>query len=301
MLSLGFSQTFAPVGAEWIMGYTVPLTSDQNGYRTITVVGDTIINGIACRIIEGDLGPHTANLFGDNYVYEQGGQVFAYFDQINQFQKIFDFDAIVGDSWNIVVHETATNAVFDTFQITVDSTFIEVLDGDSTKSYLYSLEFLPSEGSQCPGFYDDDYFVGLYDLKANNKLGAGHYLFPVPTSICISDIYDMEWDGHLRCYTDDNITYTSLPASVPNCTYQNISVEEVKQPEQQLVWIMHENLVKVEHQKPEESQFSVYDITGRLFMLQRNVEYIDVSELGTGIYIVEYKTPKQMLTLKISL
>lgn len=295
------AQTFAPIGAEWTMGYQLPNTMDEFGFRTINVTGDTIKNGISCRIIEGDLGPHSANLFGDNYIYEDGGKVYAYYDQINQFQKIFDFDAEVGESWEIIVHETATNAVFDTFEITIDSTFVEILDGDSTKSYLYSLDFIPSGGSQCPDFIE---FEPLeYDLKANSKLGAGHYLFPVPTIICVADIYQMEWNGRLRCYLDNDINYSDLTSNIPNCTYQNISIEEMGNEYIELVWNSTLNIVSIINLNETNTigEFIVYDMNGKVVLKQNNSTPLNISHLLPSLYIVEFKYAQGIQRLKISL
>ncbi len=273
----------------------------EYGYRTINVTGDTIKNGISCRIVEGDLGPHSANLFGDNYIYEDGGEVYAYYDQINQFQKIFDFDAEVGESWQIIVHETATNAVFDSFEITIDSTFVEILDGDTTNSYLYTLQFLPSEGSQCPGLMDDLAFE--YDLKANSKLGAGHYLFPVPTTICVADIYQMEWDGRLRCYSDNDINYSDLTSNIPNCTYQNISIEEIEDERLELVWNNTSNIVSMVNVNGTNTigDFIVYDMNGKVVLKQNNSIQLKVSHLQSSLYIVEFKYAQGIQRLKISL
>ena len=291
-----YGQTFAPVGAEWIMGYTVPSTLGLVSSKTINVIGDTIINGTTCQIISGFVGPHSPHSFGPyNYVYEQGGKVYAYYDQINQFQKVFDFDAQSGENWDIVVHENGTNAVFDTFRITIDSTFIEVLDGMSTKSYFYSLTFMPNEGSQCLDFYDD-FFQGTIH-KANNKLGAGFYLFPVPTSPCTADIYELEWLGNVRCYTDADITYSNLGTNIPSCNYQNITIEEIEEPVQSLIWDSSLNLIRMKNEL--KGHFTVYTYDGRIVLRENHKHVLNVSQLDKGIYIVEFLSNTKRQNIKI--
>lgn len=280
------SQTFAPIGAEWIMGYIEPMTFNEHGYRTLTVVGDTVINGQDSRIILGDVGPHSPSLTNKNFVYEDGGKVYAYFDQINIFQKVFDFDAPVGHSWDIVIHEAPTNAVFDSMEITIDSIFTEILDGDSIKSYTYSILFKPNEGSQCPNLYDSTMFAA-YDLKANNKLGAGHYLFPVPTVLCVADIYENEWHGQLRCYTDLTMTYSNLGIGIPHCNYQNISIEELNHNSVILEYNKWHNKIHILNDNEESGHIEIYDYKGRLLLSEKG-KVINISSLEKGLYIAQY-------------
>jgi len=292
-------QTFAPIGAEWIMGYIEPMTNVEHSYRTLTVVGDTVINGKTSQIILGDAGPHSPSLTNENYVYEVGGEVYAYFDQINQFQKVFDFDKSAGYFWDLVIHEAPTNAVFNGMRITIDSTFIEFLDGVSTKSYTYSIEFLPNEGSQCPELYDST-MMSAYDLKANNKLGAGHYLFPVPTLLCVADIYSYEWMAQLRCYTDLTMTYTHLGIGIPHCNYENISVIELDNKSPYLEYDNNFKTIKVNASNQLGGTLKIYNFQGQL-LINKKGEWADVSGLRMGIYIAKYTTHTEEVNLKFKL
>lgn len=60
------------------------------------VQGDTIIAGVSCKIIQGP--PELFYPWFPRFGYADGNKVYVYHDQIQQFQKIYDFDAVAGDT-----------------------------------------------------------------------------------------------------------------------------------------------------------------------------------------------------------
>ncbi len=119
---------FAPIGARWIrFGYNWTTFPTE----VSTVIGDTVIMGNTCRIIQID--SHT--YYGTDaiihqynarreYVYTQGGKVYYY--RNGEFYTLYNFEAQVGDTWT-VKPDPLIDAETGTVQ--VDSIGTEVIDG----------------------------------------------------------------------------------------------------------------------------------------------------------------------------
>ncbi|MFM9946852.1 MAG: T9SS type A sorting domain-containing protein [Saprospiraceae bacterium] len=82
-------------GQEWVVevsggfGPTLPPIN-------LIVWGDTTINGIPCKIIRVPDAP--PNLISNWYAYETNNKVYSYGNYLQEFQKIYDFNAVPGDT-----------------------------------------------------------------------------------------------------------------------------------------------------------------------------------------------------------
>jgi len=299
----GMAQTFAPLGAEWTIGYTTPGSvpfTFYDAYRTIQVSDEQMKEGKHCQVIVGECEPHSPNRGSDtNYVYTEDEAVYAWYSQENRFQKVFDFGEPAGTSWDVLISEPqwANGAMLlDTFRITIDSTYVELLNGVSTDSYNFSMNYLGHDSSACESFYD----YSIEGLKANSKLGFESWLFPVINALCVTDPYSMmEISPITRCYQDDEVTYSNL-GSIPSCYYQNVGVEESNQMAVEINVNSAQGILQIKNWNVEEPfQIHIYNRAGQLLINQSDLESIDVSGYTSGIYLVKLFNTKKTHTQKV--
>ncbi|MGB0883115.1 MAG: T9SS type A sorting domain-containing protein [Flavobacteriales bacterium] len=293
ILSVAYSQEFAPVGATWIMGYQEPgATPNQDPVHTfnsIEVTGYDTINNQPCKVLENVFEPRTFNS-GHDYIYNDSGKVFAYFEHQDAFQKIFDFDASVGHSWDILMnHEPNINSLLDTFRISIDSTFYENLSGENVRSYLFSGQLIWHADANCA----TDPVSWNYDFenrKANEKLGVDFWLLPLLNgSFCVADPYPLVIYPNTRCYSDATLSWSDL-GDLPSCDYQNVGLNEVNGLSLNY-WISDQTLcLQLVDNQTIDIDLTICDISGNVLIehqttLETDLK-LDVSALKPGPYIV---------------
>jgi len=97
---------FAPIGAKWHY-YSEDYSSGWQSIYILESIGDTVIKAKTCKILrETDIlkVPDVAKIdttISSNvrYVYYENNKVFWF--KYNNFYKLYDFDAKVGDSWEV--------------------------------------------------------------------------------------------------------------------------------------------------------------------------------------------------------
>lgn len=122
--------------------------------------------------------------------------------------------------------------------------------------------------------------------KANNKLGSGFFMFPVPTALCLTDIYGLPFLGRAQtCYTDDDITYTDLNGE-PFCDYQNVGLPNTENSVVQTR--VNYTSQQIELLSLNESvDLELYDISGKLIKQKKKSTWIDIAGLTPGIYVLK--------------
>ncbi len=205
------SVEFAPLGAEWYYDYQDHFTK---GYIKITVTGDTIIDGVLCRVLLKErIGYnyqyhqlfHTA--LGNEFLFQQNDSIMLFRNDC--FQKLFDFEAAIGSSWQIPGHpgwcEDSYGTVFvvdkgNEYINGIELKYVSVLDGpQSYWGYSYSMYGQPSD-----------------TIKIIERIGpVGSYLFPEQK--CFLDYTE---GGRLRCYSDTQLGMWNNNESIgENCDY----------------------------------------------------------------------------------
>lgn len=294
------AQNFAPVGAEWTMGFVTPVIQNNSisyydSYKVIHVADEVMKEGKLCRVLVGETQPHSPNRIDTNYIYNENNAVYAWYETENRFQKIYDFGASVGDSWDILINENMDIIpVIDTFRVSIDSVFEETIDGVLTNSYLFSTSFIYFDSSSCLYINYD-----LDQSKTNSKLGYPYYIFPFLNELCATDVYPMdEVNPKLRCYTDFEIDYHDL-GNLSSCDYQNFGLEdyvidgiEIKMNTRQID-IISEN----------ESLYdlSIYTVNGQKLRSSKHAKSIDVSGIHKGVYILFIQNGNAKFSRKIKI
>jgi len=292
----GQAQTaeFAPLGARWIREAYVSVTNQIQ--MSSVVIGDTILQGITCRVIQ--VGSTVINLESNEssyynihreYVYTQGDKVYSY--RNNSFYVLYDFGAQVGTTWEIVAN--AGGSTFETGSVMVDSIGIETINGMALR-YLW----VHSPAESCAGFFYEP-------VKIIERIGTTHYGTTFPDWL----VNDCLWigadysNGSLKCYEDAVMFYgegdscflsvgTAVPASplpgqgsytlYPNPASNYIQLHADFLPPYQPV------------------DFALYDINGRL-QYQKTLpnasapRHTDISHLPEGLYVYEFSQNRQVL------
>ena len=188
----GYAQVeWAPVGAKWWYGpwgTTGNGSYCDDGYSTISVVGDTIINGTEARVLSFESFGKDLTTERHEYIYSDSDRVYYYDKQSGLFERLYGFGLSPGDT--LVVYGSAVDG-YPSFMNVLDSIDTVVISGvPLRRQYLSPVDF---EGK---GFGGHDYrpvleFIGDAVLFFGSP-------FIIPTGGC--------WGG-LRCYEDHLINY----------------------------------------------------------------------------------------------
>ncbi|MBP8822444.1 MAG: T9SS type A sorting domain-containing protein [Flavobacteriales bacterium] len=195
-------QVWAPVGAEWTYQATTgqwPWT-DTYWDHHVAVVGDTVIDGRPCSVLEcplSDAWPcfplFTATV--DVYMTLANDSLLFRTAQDSTFKLLMDFQATAGDTWDIPMAftEDGGNTVHDTITYVVTSTDTLWYNGLPLRRIHYhtSTQFT--------------LFLNFQEGVFVERIGEMHYLFPW-YSPWVSD--GMGFTG-LKCYTDPLFNWPS--------------------------------------------------------------------------------------------
>jgi len=188
-------QEFAPIGAEWYYTNAISAESDLSSYVKYQSVGDTLIEGKNCRIVEGNDETY--------FLYEENSKVY-YFK--NSFNLIYDFTASVGDTitFSIVACDTSIASLapilcyeyYKTYNVMYTVKNIDTIIVNNIPLKQYETVLI-----SCGNI--DNYFIVPHSYIYIENIGYEKrfiYETEAPTA------------GHtnyLRCYNDKNILYTS--------------------------------------------------------------------------------------------
>lgn len=173
---------FAPPGAQW--------TYDQEGgLYTMSVVGDTVLSGHPCSIIQGS-SPSIC-WQSQAYTYQNGDTVFWSDDQyLPHFFELYRWNAQPGESWDVWTNGpvTVTYTVLSTGTTNVNGQTLRTLNVEATDTQL--------QWAQSSGVLVE-------------HIGDTLFLFPWLAAFC-----DAIPPWPLRCYADDVLGTTMRPGVV---------------------------------------------------------------------------------------
>jgi hypothetical protein len=179
-------QIFAPPGAVWHYKF------DTNppfriGYEEIKAVGDTMLQGHQCTILERrnagyDWFTHSVYdyISGREYVYSDSDKVYLW--KYNSFYILYDFGASPGTRWTLA---------FDNIY-TTDSLAVIVVDS-------VGVETIGSEPLRTLYVHTDSGYYSFMSYIIREKLGGLYHMFPYFTGLT-----GPEYPGPMRCYYDNN-------------------------------------------------------------------------------------------------
>ena len=210
-LNWAICQDFAPVGAEWHYTERYAFFWNKETYVYIRSIGDTVIKGKNCRILENNGGLACTFHNEKDYVYSEDSITYFYVPEIDSFQILYDLRAQKDSSW-IVVYYVNIGPWMDTLSVTVDSVTSVTINGKVLKKF--HVHYEPLSG----------WWVRVGSGVIIEGIGDRQYLFPFYSSWAICD---GNYSAGLRCYQDTVIgLYSTGIADSCTYSYDNTGIED---------------------------------------------------------------------------
>ncbi len=271
-------QGWAPVGAQWYYGEGFAFSGNVD-YMLFESVGDTLIQGKACKRIEVKRNQ------GQCYVrpmvehlYEQNDTIFLYDTVYQDFQILYNFNAQPGDSWQFRM--LGWNATPDTAFVTLDSFDFVNINGQSLKRIYCHASYRYDLSSGYPAV--NDTFTVIEKIGHPNFF-YHHYeeFYPV----C-----DANYSTGLRCYQDSSLGLYQVDTSI-SCDYTYIWTGIAQHSNSKTIQIypnpvQHTLQLSGNFELP--LQYQIYNLNAQLQMqgLLKDAQ-LNLMDLKDGLYILK--------------
>lgn len=253
------AQEWAPPGTRWY--YSQYYFNPNIGVHVTEVIGDTIINGQNCRVLDN---AESCSL-PIRFAYQEDRRIYYYNKYTEDFHLLYDFNLTAGDTLKMFVKEN--ESLPDTFYVKIDSVGQVFLNEDTIQvQYVTTLYELNNELS--------------FGNKIYENIGGNNFFLPV-YGFC--DIPAMP----LRCYEDPNRGLYQFITEFP-CDY--VPVEE---PDGSVSLTLQPNPAsdRILISSPELiTALEVIDLNGRRSLQQSGLHdfthSLEVQNLSPGIYFL---------------
>jgi len=262
-------------GQEWVVEVGGGFSSPAHPINLI-VLGDTVINGITCKTIR--VPDFNGNLISLRYAYAEGNKVYSYRNNLQQFQKIYDFDAIAGDT--ISIRRTVLGPLT---QYVIDSVGTIDIDG-----YIRGIQYCKFANYDMVPFH---IIEGAGMTRPVNPLNPNHprcAFFFIDYYSCQS--YVDGSDTKLWCYKDDEISLSYTP----NDCEVLLPVNDLAEDQRFQVKIYPNparDQFNIEFQNAGNGYaFNIKDATGKIVFQQEvtgNTALVSTAGWASGMYFVE--------------
>lgn len=265
------------------------------GYVQINVEGDEMVGGIMCKKLHAvryleniSTFPPTvwAEDLGFEYVYEanNGDQVFIYAN--NQFYKLYDFNANIGDSWLVPNTHNDITCTPNTGLVTITNKGVETVSGQSLK-FIELSTATPGSGARIYGkIYQ---YIGAIDT----------YFFPdiFPDSLECLVPSDALMALELLCYTDSTIGYGTCPDTIL------LNTEVFDLFTAPIVYVEDKKIV-INTKEQLNLEVKMYNLVGQL--ITQKEEYTSSlilykNNLSEGLYILNITIDNKVFVKKIKI
>ena len=285
---------FAPVGARWTSDYhqsVSPFVFPQYWVpKFLDCTGTDTIQGYVCKKLEGDL----ACAFVDTpiYIRQDGGKVYFYNNQTEDFHLLYDFDAAIGETWTISGVPYFSNNFYDELEVTVVA-IEEILIGGNVLKKM-SLDFyIPISPNYQPEWSD----------IIIEKIGNLDQLFP-RHGLCDAPYRGLRCyqDSLLQCAVSDTIITLCIDSTIaePNCHCQDTllieqtnGIREMQSAQIRVYPVPFSNELRIllpASLATKPCRIRICDTAGRLLLTQdsKGIEEVilTIDQLPGGIYLV---------------
>ncbi len=275
----GFTQTpeFAPIGAKWWYAELyydswADTTPDQ-GFLLIESVGDTIIEGVNCRILQPTRTTFENETYPllNRFIYQDSLKIYQWID--TAFYLIYDFS---GEDFKIPNSYGWDD--IDTTLIVIDSTDIIEISGIDFKRF-YT--------------HDDPNGFGYINNPIIEFLGSVSYLFPIAYNTTFLFIRS----NGLNCYEDSVLNYKAVNHS---CDTTFIVPTNIVENKQEFTYHYFENYLVLN------SDYSfdliLFSINGQQVFELNNVLHVAeyLGNLPKGIYLIKIYLEENIHLIKIA-
>ena len=173
-----YSQTFAPVGAEWYYTEIIPFAPSKHVRHE--VLKDTLYEGEQCKKISGGI-----------YVYEKDSIVYYWEKDIDDFQILFNFKAKTGYEWVVKIFSPVKDEIVNVYY-KVQSTEKIIINGTELKKLHLIYGYDKEEGA----------INYKYPSEILTVIGSMDYLLHYHSESEL--VADVPFVSGLRCYNDNN-------------------------------------------------------------------------------------------------
>ena len=280
--NLSYSQEWAPDGAEWYYEY---VNFWFMGYVHISVVGDTIINDTACRMLDKrsvirnlEFDTTYTRYIGREYMFSENGRVYIFAN--DKFYALYDFTSVPGDTLIVPQNDDLLEWCNTEGKIIVTDTGSTTLNGQ----FLRKIEVQPVEGTHW----------AIYG-EIIEKIGPIYsYMLAEPDWACVVDHFE---GGRLRCYSDPDFGLYSTGIS-PECDYL-VSIPEADDE----AFVIYPNPCgeTININIPDGASkcvAEIFDMTGQKVKeasIPSVSNQISMSDIKPGIYAIRIKTNNKEL------
>lgn len=281
------AQDFAPIGAEWYYTEGFSFSGDKN-FLKITSVMDTMYQGKACHQLVKTRNLDCSTRPDIEYVFSEDSAVYFWDNDFNEFQKLYDFKAIEGNSWIIRIKDWDDE--IDTILITVDSTDLITINEKQLKVLYVTYSAI----------YDIPGINFYYNSKIVEKIGDFSYLFNLyPESFLYCD---MNYSEGLRCYEDSDLGFYSTGIA-DSCTY-TYTWTSVDENSMEKIFEIFPNPTTGQFQINVNSEknitIEICDLIGGIIFSKdfTSNTQIDLTGLPNGLYIATLKYQDKILGMR---
>ncbi len=197
-------QDFAPIGAKWYYTEKFAFSGDIS-YLWIESVGDTILKGKKCNILENNAEFACGFSNKKNYVYYEDSVAYFYVSRIDTFQILYDLNAKQDSTWTIVFGINDEDSKLDTFLVNVNSVSSVTINSKKLKKLDVYYESLNLNS-----------WNSGYNGEIIERIGDKNFLFNLTT--LSGQVCDGNYSEGLRCYQDNELGYYSTGIA-DSCTY----------------------------------------------------------------------------------
>lgn len=275
-----FCQNWATKGTTW--HYTRsqeywfrPVSSAKNMYEhsSMTSLGDTVIDGIDCRILQVN-NPDSCNpLIGNIYAYQENQKIYYYLQDSGYFTKLYDFSLQVGDSMKTMTRLGPITTYVDS---------IKILNiGDTTVQQ----QFIHYKTTGVMDAADRVFFSHpkneLFNIEGiGNSFNFFYWWFGLCHNVRVSN---------LRCFESENLNYHYSSEWISNCDstfyYGENSIAEKEEFEIRLYPNPGTNELNLKTNARFKT-ISIYDVHGNLVFSSKFSKTLQLGHLPTGLYLI---------------
>ena len=193
-VAMAQAQSWFPTGATWHYGY---MNGSFLGYVKVEVIGDTVIDGHACKTLERTRetvetfsGSYNTEALGTIHAFDSAGVVWLFVPTTASFDTLYDFNAAPGNTWQLAAMPEAFDA----------AAYAQVVDTGTVLIDGLSLRWMAVD-IWCPGSWS----FAVHDTIIER---IGTHTYPLPQDPCLAAVDGAEGGG-LRCYHDPEIDYAT--------------------------------------------------------------------------------------------
>ena len=275
--------TFPAVGATW--HYNI-----YNQNQTLKYTHDSLFMGKTTKVIENPYCFFTCGTIQQSktLIYVSNDSVFFHnIRTVNQWELLYNFNALVGQSWCVLLKDTVpiNTILIDTITFTVDSVKFVTINSQVLKKICGTSKGKTSQGNPIMGYNNS---FAIYD-----RVGATGYLLPFPSSGIPTECPN----AYLICYSDstlglyqvDTTSCNYIPSSgISNVTDRNKLLNIYPNPTTGDLYI------NLSAQNASNMLVHISDVNGRLLINNTyhanaggtNSYTLDLSTLENGVYAI---------------